>query len=139
MSNYSEKSTGRRSSPQLKHRHRSPHPRSKHSRSRSPHFEHQASKRPHALRSTTNGSSRYKSRSPPAPAHFFIRPVYPKSRVEELIRSDPPENNVLAIFGLNKRVIEQDLFDLYRSFGVKECKVIIDKHVNNRKRYTCLD
>ncbi len=135
MSNYSEKSMGRRSSPPFKYRQKSPYSRSKHSRSRSPHHNHQASKRPTTFRSTFNsstGSSRYKSPSPPPRTHFFIRPVYPKSREEELIRYNPPENNVLAVFGLSKQVIEQDLFDLYQSFGVKECKVIIDKHVNSR-------
>jgi hypothetical protein len=54
-----------------------------------------------------------------------------KSREEEMVRYNPPENDILAIFGLSKRVNEQDLYDLYKKFGCKECKVIIDKHVNN--------
>ncbi len=126
MSNFSKKTFSRRYSPLPKY---SPNSRKKHSRSRSPQYENQSKKRSHPLRSTIDDNSRFKLRSPPHPAHFFIRPINEKTREEELIRYNPPPNEVLAIFGLGKRVVEKDLFDLYRSFGVRDCKVIIEKHV----------
>ena len=46
-------------------------------------------------------------------------------------RFNAPQNNVLAVFGLDKRANEQDLFDLYRRYGCKECKIIMDKHVSS--------
>lgn len=50
-------------------------------------------------------------------------------------RFNPPANEILAIFGLNKRVNEQDLLDLYKDYGCKECKIIIDKHTGCPKGY----
>jgi hypothetical protein len=54
-----------------------------------------------------------------------------KSKEEEFLRYNPPENDVLAIFGLSKRVNQQDLYQLYRGYGCRECKIIIDKIVIN--------
>ena len=86
--------------------------------------------------------SRRRSRSPPIMSNYTatrytrreIRPS-PSSnfngRHHDLIdRFNPPENEILAIFGLSKRANEQDLLDLYKDYGCKECKIIIDKHVS---------
>jgi hypothetical protein len=137
MSNYSEKSNGeafhrrstspvRRRSPELKRfRSRSPP-------SRSRHYPPDSKRLQQHQRSTRYDRSR--SRSPlSTPGHFSLHhrsTIFAKARAEdELARYNAPENNVLAIFGLSKRVIEQDLFDSYKHFGCKECKVIMDKHV----------
>lgn len=50
-------------------------------------------------------------------------------------RFNAPQNNVLAVFGLDKRANEQDLFDVYRKYGCKECKIIMDKHTGSPKGY----
>lgn len=116
MSNYSERSDGynpsravRRHSPR-KYTNRSPVPR-RQSRS-SPAQRH--------IQVPTR--ERYRSRSPIYLSHKH-------SRYDEPARYIAPENNVLAIFGLSNRVIEHDLFSIYKHFGCKECKVIIDKNV----------
>lgn len=133
MSNYSEKSNAGRRSP-ISRRHRSPILRPRNSRSRSPHYDHYL-KRPLQSRPTNNNHQRYRSRSPRSPPPHYMRQIAAKAFEEDMVRCNPPENNVLAIFGLSKRVIEQDLFDLYRNFGGKETKVIIDKHTGCPKGY----
>jgi RNA recognition motif-containing protein len=50
-------------------------------------------------------------------------------------RFNAPQNNVLAVFGLDRRANEQDLFDVYRKYGCKECKIIMDKYTGNPKGY----
>lgn len=149
MSNYSEKSNGenfhnRRSSAspvqRQRGRSRSPLSRSRQSRSRSPHYDYHSKRIQHSATShhrynnSNINNNRSRSRSPPGNSSYYSgmypRPSVYKSRTEDdLVRMQAPENNVLAIFGLSKRVIEQDLFDLYKHFGCKECKVIMDKHV----------
>lgn len=125
--------TRRRSSPVKRYRSKSPVSRSRQSKSRSPHYDYHL-KRPIPPASRTV-NIRYRSRSrSPLVSNQYIRPVF-KTREEELARFNPPENNVLAIFGLSKRVIEHDLFDLYKHFGCKECKVIMDKHTGCPKGY----
>ena len=57
----------------------------------------------------------------------FYRPPPPPNNFYE--RSNAPENNVLAVFGLDKRVNEIDLMDVYKAYGCEECKIILDKHV----------
>lgn len=149
MSNYSEKSNGesynnrRSSSPgqRQRRRSRSPLSRSRQSRSRSPHYDYHSKRIQHSATSHHRyNSHRSRSRSPPGNSSYYAgmhhRPTLYKSRTEDdLVRLNAPENNVLAIFGLSKRVIEQDLFDLYKHFGCKECKVIMDKHTGFPKGY----
>jgi hypothetical protein len=67
-------------------------------------------------------------RRPSPPVHYNSNF---NGRHHDLIdRFNPPENEILAIFGLSKRANEQDLLDLYKNYGCKECKIIIDKHVS---------
>ena len=66
---------------------------------------------------------RHRSRSP-----LNARPQHVK-RGDESFRFNPPENDILAIFGLSKRVVKEDLYDLYKHFDCRECKIITDKHV----------
>lgn len=44
-----------------------------------------------------------------------------------------PPNNILAIFGLDKQANEQDLREMYENYGCINCKIIIDKHVIEKK------
>lgn len=49
-------------------------------------------------------------------------------RMEE--RMNPMANKTLAVFNLDRRVREQDLYDLYGEFGCKKCQIITDKQTN---------
>ena len=69
-------------------------------------------------------AARYRSRSP-----LNARPQLHVNRGDESFRFNPPENDILAIFGLSKRVVKEDLYDLYKHFDCRECKIITDKHV----------
>lgn len=132
MSNYSEKSEGynpnrsnRKHSPRNL-RGRSPVHR-RHSRTPPPSFRH--------IQTSRVASSRYRSRSR-SPVYSSRYPIHKHlPRYDEPIRYIAPENNVLAIFGLSNRVIEHDLFSIYKHYGCKECKVIIDKNTGFPKGY----
>ncbi len=80
----------------------------------------------HLPNSRVSSRFRSRSRSPIYSSRCFNNK---NLRVDEPFRFIAPENNILAIFGLSNRVIEQDLFDIYKQYGCKECKVIIDKNV----------
>lgn len=45
-----------------------------------------------------------------------------------------PENNVLAVFGLDQAVTEEILFDFYRKYGTTKTKIIFDKMVTIKTR-----
>lgn len=45
-----------------------------------------------------------------------------------------PENNVLAVFGLDQAVTEEILFDFYRKYGTTKTKIIFDKMVMIKTR-----
>jgi hypothetical protein len=64
-------------------------------------------------------------------SHFTASRQFHPHRSDESMydRFNAPQNNVLAVFGLDRRANEQDLFDVYRRYGCKECKIIFDKHV----------
>lgn len=64
-----------------------------------------------------------------SPSEYSSRHFNGHHNSDHADRFNPPENEILAIFGLSKHVNEQDLFELYKHYGCKECKIIIDKHV----------
>ena len=120
------------------------HSRARYSRSRSP--------RPQPVH--YHRSSRYSPpRSPPShrhlqsgrysPTHYNGRSTsgrgykndvitqngrYVDSRIEEL-RLNPPENKVLAVFGLDRNCEEIDLMNVFKKYGARDCKLITDKRV----------
>ena len=50
--------------------------------------------------------------------------------VNDDMRNNPPENKVLAVFGLDNRVTEVALRDTFGPYGRNECKLIINKQVS---------
>jgi hypothetical protein len=44
-------------------------------------------------------------------------------------RSNSVPNNTLAVFSLDRRTTEQDLYNLYSEYGCKKCQIITDKNV----------
>jgi hypothetical protein len=102
---------------------RTPPPYSRHANYYSSHG-FRGNTRPYASSHSNNGHSRHFNGPYRSPDSFYDR-------------FNAPQNNVLAVFGLDKRANEQDLFDVYRKYGCKECKIIIDKHVI-RTIFNCL-
>lgn len=48
---------------------------------------------------------------------------------EDSERFNPPKNDIIAVFGLDRDTTESDLFNFYRKYGCKRCKVIFDRRV----------
>jgi hypothetical protein len=46
------------------------------------------------------------------------------------MRHNPPENKVLAIFGLDRDCEDADVMKVFKKFGATDCKLIIDKRVS---------
>ena len=100
---------------------RTPPPFSRHSNNYPTSYGYRGHQRPPYLSSSAhNGHSRHFNGPYRSPDSFYDR-------------FNAPQNNVLAVFGLDKRANEQDLFDVYRKYGCKECKIIMDKHVRKKK------
>ena len=119
------------------------------SRSRSPHYaKHNGNHSNYnGHDSHSQSSKRYRSRSPVSRQHYSIPYTHrssgsysshhsnmngrdvPRAKPPTIDRFNPARNDVLAVFGLDRRANEQDLFDLYKKYGCRECKIIIDKHV----------
>ena len=81
----------------------------------------------HRSRSRSRLRSKYiRKRSPfPRPSRYRV-----DSR-EEANRFNPAKNDIIAVFGLDRDTTESDLFNFYKKYGCKRCKVIFDKRVKN--------
>jgi hypothetical protein len=141
-----EKSRGRSGSP--RRRSRSPRSRSR-SRSPPPRDSYKSSRRREPSYSPPPARGRYGSRSPPpsysrssrrspSPRYRRHSPYrggashgsrYYDPRIDNL-RHNPPENKVLAVFGLDRDCEEGDLMKLFKKYGANDCKMIIDKRVH---------
>ena len=47
------------------------------------------------------------------------------------MRINPPENKVLAIFGLDRDCEDTDIMKVFKKYGATDCKLIIDKRVRH--------
>lgn len=92
---------------------------SKRSRSDSTHRED-------SIKYRTRSRSRSNRNRSPVPRHSEN---YRPNPIENPDRQNPTRNNILAVFGLDREVTERDLYYMYKNFGCKQCKVIIDKKV----------
>jgi hypothetical protein len=115
--------------------------RSYRSRSRTPpppppplsqHYRDRYRKVPYRSRSRSRSLEKYRDRRSVTPP--FFRPASPgayrrKAFERTYERTHAPENSILAVFGLDHDVQNEDLFEFYKKYGTTGCKVINDKRV----------
>ncbi|RMZ95043.1 transformer-2 -like protein [Brachionus plicatilis] len=108
---------------------------------RSPRRRHDS----HSRRRRSHSRYRYRSRSRShcCPRSRNARPRSPylrstKHRVEhrdEPDRFNPPKNDILAVFGLDRDTNESDLFNFFKKYGCKRSKVIFDKRTGKPRGF----
>ncbi|CAF0900133.1 unnamed protein product [Brachionus calyciflorus] len=107
-----------------RHRNRS-ESRSRRSRSRSTSY--------HRSRSRSNRRSRHsRARTPATYSRSHRSRPNPRDDPE---RFNPPRNDILAVFGLDRDASENDLFNFFKKYGCKRCKVIFDKRTGKPRGF----
>lgn len=91
------------------------------------HSHRRQSRSRHRSRSRSRFRSKYARKS----SSFMRSSRYRVDPRDEPDRFNPAKNDIIAVFGLDRDTTESDLFNFYKKYGCKRCKVIFDKRVKN--------